>query len=145
MERVQAKHIGVYGLIMYNDQILLIRKNRGPYTGLYDFPGGSLEFGEEVDEALRREIEEEVGGEIESKEYLSNETYVADWEHKGVAASTYHIGMYYTVSLKNPSQIKEEADGHDSDGALWLPIHEVTIHNLSPIAFKALERWRQKC
>ncbi len=33
-------HIGVYGLITENDQILLIKKVGGPYDGKLDLPGG---------------------------------------------------------------------------------------------------------
>lgn len=42
---------------------------RGPLAknerGLWEFPGGSVEFGERLADALRREIEEEYGVEIE--------------------------------------------------------------------------------
>ena len=40
---VTRSHKGVYGIIRKGNQILLIRKARGPYTGLYDLPGGSPE------------------------------------------------------------------------------------------------------
>ena len=54
-------HIGVYGLIIKDNKILLIKKATGPYDGLLDLPGGSFEFGETPIEALKREIEEESG------------------------------------------------------------------------------------
>lgn len=38
------KHLGVYGLIIKNDNILLIKKYGGPYDGKLDLPGGAIEF-----------------------------------------------------------------------------------------------------
>ena len=54
-------HLGVYALIFSEDQseILLIEKSRGPYKGLYDLPGGSLEPGENLEQTLVREVKEE--------------------------------------------------------------------------------------
>ena len=54
-------HIGVYGLVIKDDKILLIKKVTGPYDGLLDLPGGSFEFGETPKETLARELQEEVG------------------------------------------------------------------------------------
>ena len=56
----QQFNFGVYGICIKDDQVLVIKKGRGPYKGLYDLPGGRIEFGEKAEEALRREFEEEV-------------------------------------------------------------------------------------
>ena len=56
---VTCSHKGVYAIIKKNNQILVIRKARGPYTGLYDLPGGTPEDSETPEETLKREIKEE--------------------------------------------------------------------------------------
>ncbi|NIK77876.1 hypothetical protein FHS15_003014 [Paenibacillus castaneae] len=33
------RHMGVYGICVVNEQILVIRKILGPYSGKYDLPG----------------------------------------------------------------------------------------------------------
>lgn len=139
MERVHAKHVGVYGVIRMENKLLLIKKNRGPYTGLYDLPGGSLEFGESIEEGLARELEEEIGGKVKTMQFLKNVTYMADWIHHDIPTSTYHIGMYYTVELEDLSQIKTDPDGHDSDGALWVAMEEINEGNISPIGWKVVK------
>ena len=57
MKEVKGKHIGSYGLIIKNDQVALIKKARGGYTGLLDLPGGGIEHNETPVEALHRELQ----------------------------------------------------------------------------------------
>jgi 8-oxo-dGTP diphosphatase len=63
-------YIGVgVGAIIINERGELFLARRGPLAknerGLWEFPGGSVEFGERLADALRREIREEYGMEIE--------------------------------------------------------------------------------
>ena len=62
-------YIGVgVGAIIVNNQGRLFLARRGPKAknerGLWEFPGGSVEFGETMAAALQREIREEFGIEI---------------------------------------------------------------------------------
>ena len=57
----EHKHLGAYALVLKDNQILLIKKVTGPYDGKLDLPGGSLEFGETPEKALKRELLEETG------------------------------------------------------------------------------------
>lgn len=54
-------------LIAPNGEFLLTSRPEGKvYAGYWEFPGGKLETGESVDEALRRELQEEIGVHIGS-------------------------------------------------------------------------------
>ena len=57
----EYKQLGAYGLILKEGKILLIQKNGGPYDGKLDLPGGTIEFCEKPDDALKRELLEETG------------------------------------------------------------------------------------
>jgi ADP-ribose pyrophosphatase len=57
MDRISR--LGTYGILVHDGKILLTRKKSGPYKGLWDLPGGAIEFGETPDEALKRELLEE--------------------------------------------------------------------------------------
>lgn len=48
-------------------EILLTRRNIKPFRGKWVLPGGHVKYGETVEEALRREVEEETGMKVEIK------------------------------------------------------------------------------
>ncbi|HNS15886.1 MAG TPA: NUDIX domain-containing protein, partial [Syntrophorhabdaceae bacterium] len=56
----------VTAAIIEKDGRVLIAKRKRAYSGyLWEFPGGKMEEGESLEECLKREIEEELGIEIE--------------------------------------------------------------------------------
>jgi 8-oxo-dGTP diphosphatase len=58
--------------IFFKDgKILLMEKGYGPYKGWLEYPGGKLEKGESKEDALIREIKEELDYEITSFDYLT--------------------------------------------------------------------------
>src|SRR4030042_3106156 len=68
-------YIGVgVGALIIDDQGRLFLSRRGAKAknerGLWEFPGGSVEFGETLSEALQREMLEEYGIEIQVGELL---------------------------------------------------------------------------
>jgi 8-oxo-dGTP diphosphatase len=75
MSRRGMDFIGVgVGALIVDAQGRLFLAQRGPLAknerGLWEFPGGSVEFGERLADALRREMREEFGIEIEVLELL---------------------------------------------------------------------------
>ncbi|MFW6233590.1 MAG: NUDIX domain-containing protein [Nanoarchaeota archaeon] len=62
----------VCGLIRCGDQILIIKRNpkENDYAGFWEFPSGNLEFEEEIEGGLRREISEEIGKTFEKEEII---------------------------------------------------------------------------
>ena len=52
-------------LIFERDRILMAQRGKEPLKGWWSLPGGLLEIGESLDDAVRREVREETGLEIE--------------------------------------------------------------------------------
>ena len=57
--------IAVSAAIFRDGKVLLTRRARSPAKGFYSLPGGRVEFGESLHQALGREIEEETGLDID--------------------------------------------------------------------------------
>jgi len=57
--------VGVGGVIFDGGTVLLARRNQDPGKGEWSLPGGAVELGERVVDALKREIGEEVGITVE--------------------------------------------------------------------------------
>lgn len=57
--------LAVSASIFRDGKILLVRRAHDPGKGRYSLPGGRVEFGESLHDALRREIDEETGLRVE--------------------------------------------------------------------------------
>jgi len=51
----------VDAIIPYQGKIVVIRRKNEPFKGYYALPGGIVEYGETVEEAVLREVKEETG------------------------------------------------------------------------------------
>jgi 8-oxo-dGTP diphosphatase len=60
--------VGVGALIFDGDRILMAQRGKEPLKGWWSLPGGALELGERLSDAVRREVLEETGLEIEPVE-----------------------------------------------------------------------------
>lgn len=127
-------HVGVYGILIQNERILLIQKARGPHKGKWDLPGGTIEFGEEPYAALKREFAEEtgiIGIKVTIHDAIS---YTMIYPYKdGELEHLHHIGMIYHVHLSHSDfELKTSGDGQDSLGARWFPLDEVRALQTTP-------------
>ena len=64
-EYPDAPIVGVGGVVFDGASVLLAKRGQEPAKGTWSLPGGAVELGEKVIDALKREIREEVGIEIE--------------------------------------------------------------------------------
>ena len=57
--------VGVGAIVFKEDEVLLVRRGKEPALGEWSLPGGVVEVGETLEEALHRELLEETGIEVE--------------------------------------------------------------------------------
>jgi len=62
--------IGVGGVIVDRGRTVLIRRGTEPLLGQWSIPGGTIEIGETIEEAVRRELREETGLEVRVLELI---------------------------------------------------------------------------
>ncbi len=58
-------YLAVSAAVFRDDRVLIVRRARPPAHGLYTLPGGGVELGETLEQAVVREIREETALEIE--------------------------------------------------------------------------------
>ena len=139
----QFKHLGAYGLIIEDNKIVLIKKVGGPYNGKLDLPGGTIEWGETPEEALIRELNEEVGIDVFKYELFDANSIVFEWIHKGELERGHHLGIFYKIlNYKNEllEYINIDEKNDDSLGAKFYEIKKLKKSELSDIAKLELEK-----
>lgn len=87
-------YIGVgVGAIILDAQGRLFLARRGPKAkneqGLWEFPGGSVEFGETLAEALQREMDEEYGIKVSVGELVDVVDHILPQEHQHWVSPTF--------------------------------------------------------
>jgi len=63
--------VGVAAVVIENDRVALVRRGRPPAYGEWSLPGGAVELGETLEEAVVREAGEEIGLEVEVLELVA--------------------------------------------------------------------------
>nr|WP_144926564.1 NUDIX hydrolase [Paenibacillus bovis] len=135
---------GVYGVCIQDDKLLVIHKNGGPYINRYDLPGGSLEEGESLANAMKREFLEETGIAIKIEDNIGVVDFTLPWLWKEFT-HVHHIAVYYIVKIVGGEIIvPEQFEGQDSLGAVWVSESDVHINNASPLVLKAFDWIRTK-
>lgn len=90
LPRRQVPHYDVSAAVIWQDGKVLLaqRLEEGMLGGLWEFPGGTREAGESLEECLRREIQEELGMEIAVLEHLISVPHA--YTHKRITLHAFH-------------------------------------------------------
>ncbi len=68
MGKTKSPILTVDGIILEKGKVLLEKRNHRPFIGHWVMPGGHVDYGERVEEAIKREVKEELGVLIKIKE-----------------------------------------------------------------------------
>lgn len=104
----------VGALAVDEDAILLVRRGRGPAQGTWSLPGGRVEGGETLAEAVVRELGEETGLDGVCDELVGWVERIGDGFHFVI------FDFHVTVLDRRPP-----AAGDDAAEAAWVPLAEV--------------------
>lgn len=98
-------------------------------------PGGKMEFGEQIDDAIKREILEETGLDIEVKEVLAvlNEIF---FDVKKKEDYWQAIIFLFGVKIKNPVKIKKSAEGE----LKWFDLHSLPQEEVIPSDYQMIQQ-----
>lgn len=76
---VKEMNVIVKGIILYEEKVLVLKRSNTDEIGAgnWEFVGGSIEYGEGLEEALLREIKEEISIDVKIEKILYATTYNA--------------------------------------------------------------------
>lgn len=93
--------IRVYGLLINDQNEVLLVHEKMPHLHFTKFPGGGMEFGEGTRDCLKREFMEETGLEVEVGEHL----YTTDFfQPSAFKQGDQLMAIYYLVKQLNAAQ-----------------------------------------
>jgi 8-oxo-dGTP diphosphatase len=105
-----------------NPRVLLIRRRKAPFAGSWAMPGGFVDENERLEDAARRELEEETGASVAELEQL----YTAG--DPGRDPRGWTVSVVYLAQVE-PNAFKPKA-ADDAEAVGWFP-----LDNLPPLAF----------
>lgn len=126
----ERKHIEVVAAIILRERrIFATQRGYGEWKDWWEFPGGKIEPGESPEDALKREIREELATEIEVDELLTTVEY--DYPK-------FHLTMhcYLCTIISGDLSLLEHEDARwlaldELDCVKWLPADKDVIEKLS--------------
>lgn len=125
-------------IIIHDNQIFATQRGYGEFKDGWEFPGGKIEEGETPQEALVREIKEELDTEIEVKDFL--ETVEYDYPE-------FHLSMdCFFCTIKSGELVLKEHEAakwltvETLDSVDWLPADEEVIRKIKNTRGKPLEK-----
>lgn len=90
----------VAGILVRGDEILICQRTRHQSKPLkWEFPGGKIEFGEQPRDALRRELEEELGIQADVGDEVERITHT--YEDGGTVELRFYVVRSFAGTLEN--------------------------------------------
>jgi 8-oxo-dGTP diphosphatase len=77
--------LGVSACLFRAGKVLLVERGREPFAGKFSLPGGRVEFGEQLADAVRREAQEETGLDVPSYPFFCLHEVIEDGLHIVIA------------------------------------------------------------
>ena len=133
MENEPRRTVEVVAAIMLDDagRVLAVKCPPYKHNGDWEFPGGKVEPGETPAEALVREINEELGVEIEAGELLCT----VEWDYPA-----FHLCMHCLVSrmIRGELQLREHAEARwlradMLESVDWLPADVAVLPHVAAV------------
>ena len=130
--------VAVGAVILKNNKVLLIKRGEEPYKGFWSIPGGKVKFGERIKDALKREVKEETGLDIEIEKLI----YILKMmvkNKKGEVLFDYLILDFLTRAIGG--EIKASSDAAE---IRWISLKKIDSYNLVPTERRMFEKLKKK-
>ena len=102
----------VAAIIIKDGEVFATQRGYGEFQGWWEFPGGKMEAGESPQEALKREIREELDADVLVKELLET----VEWDYPN-----FHLTMHCFIC----NLLSESLHLNEHEAATWLNLENL--------------------
>lgn len=130
--------LGVGGVVLQNGHVLLVKRASEPLKGEWSIPGGLVELGEKLLDAVRREVLEETGLAVEPGEVL--ELFDSIWKDADGRCQYHYVLVDYLCHVTG-------GDLHaatDASEVRWVTENEVVNFGLRPATLGVIRKAFEK-
>jgi ADP-ribose pyrophosphatase YjhB (NUDIX family) len=115
----------VCALIVCNGQLLLVKRAQQPGKGSLDLPGGFVDYDESNEQALKRELVEELQLPVLTMQYLSS--YPNQYFYKDVLYHT--VDSFFVINLSSkPNVVLQQSEVSALE---WVDLHKIQLDTLA--------------
>lgn len=122
--------------IVKENKLLMVKKSKDDpkNPNKWEVPGGRMEFGEAVDEHIKREVKEEVGLDIQIGEPFAIWTWKIKKQKSDGTSEEVQIVAVASVCYTDTTDISDSGQVEDDylSDMRWVPIDEVMSYDLMP-------------
>ena len=122
----QFPTIAASAVVINDGKILMIKRAREPNKGKWSIPGGRIELGESIHEAVKREVSEECNIEIEILRLLEVSDNIIRDEERRVR---YHYVLIDVLARYKTGEVNAQSDAEDYR---WVTVEELSEMDMSP-------------
>lgn len=122
----------VAAVIIKDGNILCTQRGYGDFKGKWEFPGGKIEKGEKLEDALIREIKEETNADIEVEKFVK--TFEYDYPE-------FHLIMHtFICTLLNDLEVVYHDDNNlEHENTIWLDYTDLHLLDWLPADIEVVE------
>jgi mutator protein MutT len=126
--------VGVGAVVFDADRVLLVKRGREPLKGEWSLPGGAVEVGETLGDAIVREVREETGIAVEVGPIVD----VLDRLHRdeGGAVRFHYVLVDFLCRPAGGALVR----GSDADEAAWVPQAQLGSFRVAATTAAVIER-----
>jgi 8-oxo-dGTP diphosphatase len=128
--------------VIIRDGCVLLTVNEDPWGEFLLLPGGGQEFGESMDEALRRECMEELGCEVIVGDLIGARDYIGSrCEFAEVDSDIHQVEIIFSAELApgcepRTGPLPDDQGDWAQTGVAWVPLAELKERRLYPSVLK---------
>ena len=126
--------VGVGGVTIHEERVLLIKRAYPPLQGQWSIPGGGLDVGETIADGVRRELKEETGIDVRVLDHI--ETFERIQRDESGRVQFHYVILDYLCELMGG----EARAGGDATAVTWSTEEELARYALTETATRVIRR-----